>query len=85
MYICGLAISADLQEMRLKSQANEAAHNAKVLSHQVALTNKLRHLESRCEEMEKSEMQMRLKNAEEREQFQREKQQVYQFKNSLIL
>jgi len=42
----------------------------------VALTNKLRQLESRCEEMQKSEMQMRLKNAEEREQFEKEKKHV---------
>lgn len=62
--------------MRLKAHATEAAHNAKVLTHQVALNNKLRQLESRCEEMEKAEMQTRLKNAEEREQFQREKKQV---------
>jgi len=46
--------------MTLQSQAKEAAHNAKVLSHQVGLTNKLRQLENRCEAMEKSEMQMRL-------------------------
>ena len=62
--------------MRLQSQAKDAAHNARVLSHQVALTNKMRQLESRCEEMQKSEMQMRLKNAEEREQFEKEKKQV---------
>lgn len=66
----------DLEEMRLQSQAKDAAHNARVLSHQVALTNKLRQLESRCEEMEKSEKQMRLKNAEEREQFEKEKKQA---------
>lgn len=62
--------------MQLQSQAKEAAHDARVLQHQTTLTNKLRELENRCETMKKAEMQMKQRNEAERQQFEKEKQDV---------
>lgn len=72
-----MAVStADLEAMQLQSQVKEATHNARVLQHQVTLTNKLRELENRCETMKKAEMQMKQRNEVERQQFEKEKQDV---------
>lgn len=68
--------NADLEAMQLESQANEAAHNARILQHQMTLTNKLRELENRCEKMQEAEMQMKQRNEADRQQFEKEKQDV---------
>lgn len=68
--------SADLEAMHLQVQAKEAAHTERVLAHQMALTNKLRALENRCEVLQQAEVEMRQKNEAEREQFEKEKQDV---------
>ena len=68
--------NADLEAMQLQVQAKEAVHTERVLAHQMALTNKLRAVENRCEAMKQAEVQMRLKNEAERQQFEREKKIV---------
>ena len=62
--------------MQLDSQAKEAAHNARVLQHQMTLTNRLRELESRCEKMHRAEVEMKQRNEADRQQFEKEKQDV---------
>ena len=68
--------TADLEAMQLEAQAKDAAHNARVLQHQMELENKLRELENRCETMKKAEMQMKQRNEADRQQFEKEKQDV---------
>jgi hypothetical protein len=62
--------------MQLQSQANEAAHNARILQHQMTLTNKLRELEGRCEKMQRAEVQMKQRNEADRQQFEKVKKDV---------
>jgi hypothetical protein len=65
--------------MKRQSAAKEAAHHERVLAHQVALADKLRKLENRCEEMRETEKRMKLQNAAERRQFEIEKEDVSTF------
>ena len=62
--------------MQVEAQAKEAAHNARMLQHQMTLTSKMRELESRCENMQRVEMQMKQRNEADRQQFEKEKQDV---------
>uniref|UniRef100_A0A7I4CCJ2 Factor of DNA methylation 1-5/IDN2 domain-containing protein n=1 Tax=Physcomitrium patens TaxID=3218 RepID=A0A7I4CCJ2_PHYPA len=62
----------DLEEMILKAHKKEAAHNEIVMSRQVALTNKLRTLESRCEQMRDTETKLRLSKEAVQLQFEKE-------------
>ncbi|KAG0564178.1 hypothetical protein KC19_8G089600 [Ceratodon purpureus] len=64
----------DLEEMKQRAAAKEAAHHERVLAHQVALAEKLRKLEIRCEEMKEAEKRMKQENAAERRQFDIEKE-----------
>lgn len=71
-----LRFTADLEEMILKAHKKEAAHNEIVMSRQVALTNKLRTLESRCEQMRDTETKLRLSKEAVQLQFEKEMENV---------
>ena len=65
-----------METIRKDSQDSERAHNEKLLLHQIALSEKLKTLERRNEEMKEAEKYMRQKNEAERQQFEKEKQEV---------
>ena len=71
--------TADLEEMKREMLAKENAHKERVLAHQIALTDKLRKLENRCEEMKVRENIMMQQNAADRRQFEIEKEEVICF------
>lgn len=66
-----------METIRKDSQDSERAHNEKLLLHQIALSEKLKTLERRNEEMKEAEKYMRQKNEAERQQFEKEKQEVW--------
>lgn len=65
--------------MKQQAAAKEAAHHERVLAHQVALADRLRKLENRCDEMKETEKRMKQENAAERRQFEIEKEDVINY------
>ncbi|KAH9548187.1 hypothetical protein CY35_11G075900 [Sphagnum magellanicum] len=66
----------DLEELHQKAAMDTEQHRNRMLQHQVILANKMRALEERCAEMERTETLMKQKNEAEIQQFEKAKEEA---------